>query len=61
MPHKKIGSTMKSIYPKWKTLILHSSAKLLGVLIHIEGIPHGSTRTYFKKTDVKNNVHHGST
>lgn len=52
---------MKSIYPKWKTLILHSAAKLLGVLIHIEGIPHGSTRTYFKKTDLKNNVHHGST
>lgn len=47
---------MKSIYPKWKTLILHSLAKLLGVLIHIEGIPYGSTRTYFKKTDTKKNT-----
>ncbi|MCY0910881.1 hypothetical protein [Massilia antarctica] len=34
------------IHTRWRVLPVHLIAKLLGVLVHIEGIPFGSSRTY---------------
>lgn len=40
---------MKSIYPKWKRKSIHLAAKVLGVLVHIEGLPYGCNKAYLSK------------
>ena len=33
-------------HAKWRVLPVHLVAKLFGVLVHVEGMPFGSARTY---------------
>ena len=34
------------IHAKWRVLPVHLVAKLFGVLVHVDGAPFGSSRTY---------------
>lgn len=36
--------SFKTIYPHWRLCVVHVVAKALGILVHVEGIPLGSTR-----------------
>jgi len=42
----KTLSARTTIYPKWRLLALHLIAKALGVLIHVDDMPYGSSRIY---------------
>lgn len=32
--------------PHWRVAVIHYLARLIGVMVHVEGIPFGSNRTY---------------
>lgn len=34
------------IHPFWRVALIHLLAKLLGVLVHVDGLPFGSARIY---------------
>lgn len=36
--------------PHWRVLVVHHIAKIMGVLVHVEGCPFGSSRCWRKKT-----------
>lgn len=39
------------IHAKWRVLPVHLVAKLLGVLVHVEGMPFGSARNYLSSAE----------
>lgn len=32
--------------PRWRVALIHGAARLIGVLVHVEGFPFGSKRNY---------------
>lgn len=32
-------------YARWRVVCIHYAAKLIGVTVHVEGFPYGSSRT----------------
>lgn len=43
---QKANMNKTQIYPQWRVLVIHIIAKLLGVLVHVDGMPLGSSRIY---------------
>jgi hypothetical protein len=35
--------------PSWKVLVIDFVARMLGLLVHVEGIPVGSSRDYLRR------------
>jgi len=48
------------IHAKWRVLPVHLVAKLFGVLLKVEGLPFGSSRTYLKSPNGQIGVNGGS-
>lgn len=49
-----------TIYEKWRVVFVHIVAKLLGVLVHIEGVPFGSSRIFLASQAGRPGVNGGS-